>query len=283
MLIRHTAAVALLTAAIAGCAPASPAVDMLPVPLVAALMNDNPAASNRPPREFAVDALPPGFPAALVPPAPVRTLGGVRTGDHIVAVFADSTRRVAAVLEEHLGRAGFTRPEPPPGSGFTGGFGPANYLCADSAMVEVEPLTGDERHLARVVYRRMRGASGCPPFRASVARPMDNGRKQLELPPLTAPPGVRVRGSGGGGGTDEVDSRANVAGDSLSAASLLAHYVAQLVEAGWTPLAPAVGERIAAQFLEAKDAAGATWHGALTAEGSGSSVRLMLRMHRSTP
>lgn len=286
MTTRHTATLIVsLAVAAAGCTPARPArpaVETLPMPLVAALLDGEGGMRNRPNREFTVGAPPPGLPSALVPSAPATAVGGVRMGDHVIAVFADSTRRVAAVLEEQFERAGFARPAATPGSGFFTGYGPSNEFCSDSAIVHVVPLTGDERHLARVTYRRMRGMSGCPPYRRTEGGQDDGASKRLELPALTPPSGARVRRSGGGGGSDEVDSRAEVVGGAFTPAALLAHYAAQLVAAGWAASPPATGERVAAQYLEATDAAGGTWTGTLIAEAGRSSTRLRLGMRRET-
>jgi hypothetical protein len=60
---------------------------------------------------------------------------------------------------------------------------------------------------------------------------------------------------------------------------ILAHYAAQLVGAGWAAAAPAISERVAAQFFEAKTASGDRWEGVLMAVGGGSAMTLSLTMH----
>jgi hypothetical protein len=260
----------------AGCAGAGrPAPPSIPVPLAAALMDGWPSPA-RPPREFTVGTLPPGYPATLVPPGPVRIVGGMTAGDQITVIFADSTRRLAAVLEQHFQHAGFTRPAPSRGSGFSTGSGPYSFFCKDSAVVSAEPLTGSERHLARVSYRRVRGRSPCATFDAE---PLPG---HLRLPALTPPPGVHVRRSGSGSAGDEVNSRAQLSGTALVPAAVLAHYAAQLVAAGWTASEPAVSARVAAQLFEAKDTTGATWEGVLMAAGSETALTVTLNMQSRT-
>lgn len=279
LVVRGTAGLAILASVLviaAGCvgnpqgAPTS-----LPAPLVTALISDRGEAT-RPTPVYTVGTLPPGYPATLVPSGPVNIVGGMKSGDQIVAVFADSTRRLAAVFEELFTQAGFTRPPPTPGSGFMGGSGPYMYSCRDSMMVSVEPLTGPERNLARVFVRTLRGYDPCKPFGGPPQR------DQLTLPELIPPSGVHMRLSGGGSGGDGVDSRGTMTGTSLVPSAILSHYAGQLVAAGWTAAAPAISERLAAQFLQAKDASGAPWEGVLMAVGGGTTMTVSLNMHRHT-
>jgi hypothetical protein len=245
------------------------------VPLAAALIDDWGSAS-RAARQFTVGTLPPGYPATLVPPGPVRIVGGMTAGDQITVIFADSTRRLAAVLEQHFEYAGFTRPAPSPGSGFSSGSGPYSFFCKDSAMVSAQPLTGSERNLTRVSYRRGRGGSSCATFDRE---PLPGS---LRLPALTPPPGVRVRRSGAGSEGSAVNAHAEVSGSALVPAAIVAHYAAQLVAAGWTASEPAISPRVAAQFFEAKDTAGAAWEGVLMAAGSETPLTVTLNMQRRT-
>lgn len=271
----------LIATGCAGCArrpaPAASAEPAaIPAPLAAALMDDrNPTRATR---EFTVGALPSAFPSTLVPAGPVRIVGGMTAGDEIMVVFSDSTRRLTAVLEQQFEQAGFTRPAARPGSGFSPGSGPYTYFCKDSTSVSAEPLTGSDRNLARVSYRRMRGGNLCAPGPRG-PRP---SQEYLRLPALRPPPGVQVGGSGGGGGSDGVNSRGEISGTALVPGVIVAHYAAQLVAAGWTALEPAVSARVAAQFFEAKDASGATWEGVLMAAGSGTTISLTLNMQPRT-
>ena len=194
------------------------------------------------------------------------------TGDETVAVFADSTRRLAAVFEQLFAQTGFTRPPPTPGSGFSPGSGPYSHFCGDSGTVSVEPLSGSNRTFARVTYRRARGPGSCrlePAHSTGV----------LDLPELRAPAGVHVSRSGGGSGSDGVHSNAEMTGADLVPSTIIAHYAGQLVAAGWTAAPPALSERVAAQYFEAKDTSGAPWEGVLMASGSKNELTISLTMH----
>ena len=275
MRLRSSIPASVLVVAV-GCASnqqAAPA--LLPAPLVTALINERGQAT-RPNPVYAVGKLPPGYSAALVPSGPVSIVGGMKSGDEVVAVFADSTRRLAAVFEELFAQAGFKRPAPTPGSGFSAGSGPYTYSCRDSVMVSVEPLTGAERNLARVNVRTLRGYDPCKPFGGPPQH------DQLTLPELTPPPGVHMSRSGGGYGSDGINSRGEMTGTVLVPSAILSHYAAQLVAAGWTAAAPAIGERLAAQLFQAKDASGAPWEGVLMAVGGGTAMTLSLTMHPHT-
>lgn len=273
MLQRALSVLVFLLVIVAGCASNRPAPQAsLPASLVTALVDDRGSPTRASP-EYSVGTLPPGYPATLVPSGPVRIVGGMTSGDQIVAVFADSTRRLAAVLEQLFEHSGFTRPAATPGSGFSSGSGPYSFFCKDSAMVSAEPLTGSNRNLARVNYRRYRGRSACPTVGP---QPSEH---QLALPRLMPPAGVSVGRSHGGSGGSEVNSSAEMTGTALVPSAILAHYAAQLVAAGWTGAAPAVSDRVAAQFFETKDASRAPWEGVLMAVGSGTATTVSLTMN----
>jgi hypothetical protein len=253
-----------------GCATKrNPAARDLPPPLVNALLNQGFDETQG--LEFTVDTLPTGFPAALRPSG-AKAVGGMRTVGHLVAIFADSSRPLAPIIETLLEAQGFRRPPPPPASGFSSGFGAGPY-CSDGNMVSVMQLSGASRHLARVDYRTVPGYS-CAQFER---RP---SRSELKLPGLTAPPGVHVSSSGGGSGSDGVNSRAAMTGTRLVPSAILKHYSDQLVAAGWTAAAPAISERVAAQFFEAMTPEGDRWNGVLMVVGGGSNAQLSLVMRK---
>jgi len=68
-------------------------------------------------------------------------------------------------------------------------------------------------------------------------------------------------------------------GTALVPSAILAHYAAQLIAAGWTAASPAISERVAAQFFEAKDGSGGVWEGLLTAIDNGTMKSASLAMH----
>ena len=247
---------------------------LVPAPLVNAVFNDRlPSAS---PPVYSVGVVPAGYPSKLVPGAPARVVGGMATSVEVIAVFADSTRRLGADVEELLQRAGYARPVAPPEAGFTSGYSPTyNVYCSDSASVFPEHLSGANRNLLRVTFRPFRRGNGCPVARpALVATP-----EQLKIPALMPPPGVHVSSAGGGGGGGGVNSRAEVTGSDLVASAILAHYSAQLTGAGWRARTPAIGDQVAAQYFEATTPGGSQWSGVLMAVGGGKTLSLSLNMN----
>lgn len=243
----------------------------IPAPLVTALINDR-GAVVRPSPAYVVGELPKRYPASLVPSGPVTIVGGMTNGDEIVAVFADSTRRLSAVLEDLFRAAGFVRPAPAPGTGFFPSSGPNRYFCRDSVNVSAEPLTGAERNFVRVNYEVQRGRRTC----GFPSAPLP--RTELRVPALTPPPGVRV-GSSHAGGSPGVSSSTELFGAALEPSAIMAHYAAQLTSAGWVASAPAIGERVAVQFFRAKDDSGSDWEGTMTVVGSATGVTASLSMH----
>ena len=275
MFRRFSFIAAFLPAVGAGCAANRQATTpSLPTPLVTALIDDRSSPTRAAP-DYTVGRLPPGYPVTLVPSGPVRIVGGMTTGNEVIAVFADSTRRLAAVFEQLFEQAGFTRPAPSPGSGFSSASGPYSFFCGDSGAVSAEPLVGSNRSFARVSYRRMQGAS-CRVFDRTPSP------HELPLPELRPPAGAHVTRSHGGSGGEGVNSSAEMSGTDLLPSTILAHYAAQLVAAGWTAAAPAISERLAAQFFAAKDASGVPWEGVLMAVGSKTTLTVSLTMHSRT-
>lgn len=259
----------------AGCA-SGPQVQpsLVPAPLVNAVFDDRLVSTSAAP-VYSVGAVPTSYPARLVPGAPARVIGGMTTRDQVIVVFADSSRRLAADVDDLLRRSGFTRPAPPRTSGFSSAYAPTNnILCSDSASASVEQLTGANRNLARVTYRPFRAGYSCP-----VAPPaFVSSPEQLVIPALTPPPGVRVGSSGGGSGGDNVHESADVTGSDLVPSTILAHYAAQLTAAGWRGKPPAMGDGIAAQYFEATTPGGSVWSGVLMAVGGGKTLSLSLNM-----
>ena len=274
---RVSFSVSVLPVLIAGCAPkrqAAPA--SLPVPLVSALL-DSRGSPTTPSTKYSVGQLPPGYPLVLAPTGNATIVGGMTSGDETVAVFADSTRRLAAVMEQLIEQHGYLRPQPTPGSGFSPGSGPTSYFCGDSGMVSVAPLTGSNRTSVRVTYRRMQRNGSCRSY-----QPM-RSTDQLTLPELKPPAGVHVSRSNGGSGGSDVSSSAEMTGTDLSAAAVVAHYAVQLVAAGWTADSLAASQRVAAQYFAAKDASGGSWEGVLMASGGKTELTVSLTMHRQAP
>lgn len=245
---------------------------VLPESLVNALIGSLNAMGAGSPPQYFVGMLPTGYPVMLVPAGPVTVMGGARSANQIVVVLADSTRRLSTVMEELLQASGYAHPAESPGSGFSSASGPYRFFCKDSATVTVEPVMGEVREMARVIYRMNRGRQ-CADFAAH--RPLTG---ILKLPPLKPFPGGDVSTSGGGSGDEEVDSRARVTGASLDASILLAHYAAQLLQAGWKLGEPAIAAHVAAQFLEATDDAGKHWQGTILVSGSNTAMNLALVM-----
>ncbi|WP_309672716.1 hypothetical protein, partial [Gemmatimonas sp.] len=246
---------------------------------VTALLDGRSSALRASP-SYAVGELPLGFPSALVPSGPVHIVGGMAMGDDMVAIFADSTRRLAAAFEDVFAGAGYTRPVARQGAGFSSGSGSSAVFCSDSATVFAEPLLRTNRALTRVTYSRLRNGVSCTGL--VIERPDPSALALPELLPLA---GTYVRSSRGGSGGGSVESEAQMSGTALVPSVILAHYAAQLVAAHWIAAAPAVSERVAAQHFEAKGEMGAVWEGVLMAVGNDRALTLSLQMRqrRATP
>jgi hypothetical protein len=248
----------------------------LPTPLVAALLQDKVGYRGEAPN-LVVGRVPPGYPAKLIPDAPARIVGGMAGLSEVYAVFEDSTRRVAAIMEDLFVREGYVKPPARPGSGFSPGFSPGSSFCGDSGSAEITSLSGPQRHMARVRFQRGTRASCSGQFQVAESPP----QVRLIIPPLKPPPGARVGVSGGGGGSTDVNSRVQLTRTELTPLAIVLHYGDQLRAAGWTGSEPAVSGESAVQFLTARDSSGAAWSGTLSVVRAGTGVSVDIGMRPS--
>jgi hypothetical protein len=239
----------------------------LPMPLVSALMGQGESRK----LQYTVGSLPAAFPTVLRPPATVTIVGGMERGQQVIGVFADSSRPLAVVFENLFEQAGLKRQIERRPSGFSGRFGATGQFCNDTSFAFVNSTA--EPNVVSVSYYRGRGMT-CG--EDSAVGP------DLEIPPLTPPPGVRVPSSGGGSGSRGVDARAEMTGTNLKTGPILGHYSAQLVAAGWKADPPAISEHVSAQFFEARTATGQVWIGTMIITGTDTALSLTINMHPRT-
>lgn len=271
-LLARTFALALAATCTTTSISAQSSTRMLPEPLVNALMGSLGSGGTVDPPQYFVGTLPTGFPAALVPSGPVTVMGGARTGYVTVVVLADSTRRLAPVIEALFESAGFARPATTPASGFNAASEPFRFFCKDSLQLAVDPVLENDREMARITMRRARGQA-CAMF--TYPSPATATLKAPVLRPLA---GTHVSDSGGGQGSGYLDIGAVVAGASLETSAILAHYTAQLAKAGWTLSTPAISPRVSVEYLEAADDVGKRWWGTLMVSGTPSTMDVKLVM-----
>lgn len=184
-----------------------------------------------------IGTLPQGFPADLRLPAGARVAGGMstaRASATAVVVVPDDAANVRAVMESQLAQdgwgtrqsrsasIGFQRPGFQPGASERPGAG---AFCKAGANLQVTAIP----HESNVTLLRLDFVAPSP-SRANCDMPAVGAT--AFLPRFTSPEGTRMERSGTGGSDDGAEAHATL--DSpLSAAELLAHYGAQLQEAGW--------------------------------------------------
>jgi hypothetical protein len=248
---------------------------------VTALFNGANYASER--SRYTVGVVPPNWPADLVPAPPVTVVGGMFSGNQRIAVFVDSTtRHPLESLRRQLETTGWARPRTELLQGFISGFqedeARVGFLCRDSvrALLASTRSTGGLTYV-RVGLETMRGEPCVPRTRAAVL-----DAPTLRLPLLFAPPGIRTTGgeSGSTGRTTIASTR--LADSTISAATLLAHYGAQLVKAGWTVHPPTTTAAFATQALETRDKDGVSWYGMMLVIPTSSSRDVSIMMNRTS-
>lgn len=219
--------------------------------------------------EFVVDRAPNGWPAALVPPSPAVTIGGMIAGSFLNAVFRypETSQHPVAEYCEHLQRNGWTLPK----GAWNDGFESTRMVmrCRDSSIVNValsSPTT-------RTIMVSVHPCEGYPCEEHPEMR-----RRAMVVPLLKPAPGVRWDGgSGGGGGGDQTYVHMRAVSD-VSPAEMIPFYAKQLADAGWQLGAFTSTADNAMQWVDGKDIDGHPWHGLLGVYVNGNTRELFIYM-----
>jgi hypothetical protein len=277
--VLHISRVAMLAAALVATSGVEVAAQRnpptVPTVLATALLGGFAGATGVSPH-FVVDREPAGWPRALRPAAPWKTVGGLAVGPIVIAVFGGPrTAGADGGLPAVLTHAGFR----PVAGSLTAGFGagaPPQMYCDDSTLVTLATVdsTASTRFIA--LTRMARGLTlGCSEAQAG------GPKAPLAIPPLRAPSGVTTRRAGGGYGSDYTETSAQL-DTTISVAAILEHYTGQLRAAGWTAVGrPVVDGDAGLQRLSVRDRAKAEWLGVLLVVPAGGRRQLVLRMARA--
>lgn len=261
--------------------PAQTTPQPVPPELVTALFSSGNYASAS--SQYFVGIVPPGWPTALVPAPPILVSGGMLSGDRRYAVFVDSTaRHPLDSLRRQLETAGWTQPRTEPAQGFTTGFQDDErhygFWCRDSVRATLASTRGvGGLTYVRVGLGTMRGEPCVPRTRAAML-----DAPALRLPLLFAPAGIATVGGQNGSSGNTTFTSARLVDSTTSAATVLAHYSAQLVNAGWTVHPPTTTAAFAAQAVEARDKDGVSWYGMMLVMPSAGTRDVSIVMSRSS-
>ena len=233
---------------------------------------------------------PPDWPDALIPTG-AKVVGGGTVGDSAmfrmrIAVFEFSGRGDhRAELQSLLARAGYrpptVRPAPVTGGGFVESAPPppaaAGRYCNGSTMAAFAAAdSGPAPRLFTVdLIDGEAGQQGCSPHQENLA----SHQFPVHVPTLTPPAGTMSLGGGSSWGGAEGDVRSALR-TTMPADSVLAHYTAQLLAAGWKSLGgPAIGDGVAAQRFSVRDGSD-DWSVALVVTAAGDRRHLVLSFAR---
>lgn len=235
----------------------------VPLELVRLLLSGAPLEPDARP-DILVGRLPQSVTQAVVLPRDARPVGS--------AVFRDISRSIVALpqapedalvdMEQRLLQGGWTGAPREPQGGFESSamYQPGLTLCrGDSDAIVLRASRRESQgSYVHILHMVDRSQSPCrsPAARRHVIDP--------PIPLLLAPPGVRVRGSGMGGSPDHADAHAQLT-TTMTPASLIVHYGAQLREHGWTPAVSSSSEETALQTWQFTDDQGERWFGVLLA------------------
>lgn len=269
------AAVALLAASLG----AQDRAATVPVAVVNSIFWITPFGNSR----FYAGELPPGWPAELSVPG-ARVLGGstigalrgvmARSGAFALPEGTDARAALARAIAAagYSPRAATSRPR----GGFVGSSGgPETYCKGTNALLADRADSTDASIVAIVALDAEWGAALCmtlPPDAQHSVVPRD-------IPALTPPPGATWRGGGsswgGASGSTETTLRTSMPADAI-----VAHYAAQLRQAGWTPTGrPAAVDGTALQRFAFRRADG-EWRATLIVVTVDDHVEAELRMIR---
>jgi hypothetical protein len=257
----------------------------IPTVLASALLSGFGQMTEGSPR-FVVDRAPPGWPAALVPPASggARIIGGVSVGRMRTTVYryprsVDPIASYEPVVRraglKHFGlgssEGGFESERSSEPMVYCGELGTLGMALVDS--------TATTRTLAVTIVSTGRWS------RCGTQATMPPARREgpLAIPALFAPRGVAVW-PGRRGWTDDSEELSAQLDTTMSVDAILTHYSAQLTAAGWKAVrAPSVADGVAVQQLGTRDASRAEWRGALLVVTVADKRDVLLRMARPAP
>jgi len=205
------------------------------------------------------------------------------SGNQRIAVFVDSTaRHPLETLRRQLETTGWARPRTELLQGFISGFqedeARVGFLCRDSVRALLASTRStDGLTYVRVGLETMRGEPCVPRTRAAVL-----DAPTLRLPSLFAPAGIGTIGGQSGSSGHTMFASTRLVDSTTSAATVLAHYSAQLVKAGWAVHPPTTTAAFAAQALEARDRDGVSWYGMMIVMPSASGRDVSIMMNRTS-
>ena len=138
--------------------------------------------------------VPDGWPPELIPPPPVTTVGGMRAGDKLSAVFL-YPRQVESPVTGYRALLESNGWKPPPalGDGFDSTL--IAMLCRESVFASVHGAGRGATDNSIVVT-----VSPCDDWPCQARRFPDHGT--IKVPRLVSPPGVESHGGGQCGGGD---------------------------------------------------------------------------------
>ncbi len=211
-----------------------------------------------------VGRAPDSLPAGVVPPAPVTVAGGVRRGRMrtVILAYATPAAQSVAAYRSFLTASGWTAREP---ERMHGGFVDVTGerlvpLCRGSDLAFASGVAGAPTgSYVSVMLMPDAYSAGC---RGHAAPSHSSAITELPIPVLRAPAGSSSRSSGTSGSGDSETASVRLE-SSMTPDALLAHYGAQLAAAGWTVGTAVVSGTLAVLPVDATDAQGNAWRGAL--------------------
>jgi hypothetical protein len=226
-----------------------PASDAIPRELAVALLGGS--RGDQPAPNIIVGRAPASLSPNLLPTS-ANILGGIEHafGTTVVLRAADSPDSARASLVRHFERSGWRLVERERGHGFV-----------PSASEVPQTFCRDNAGLSLAVRQRSQGGSLATVSSWSVPErgPCDEserlrrgGLERPELPTLEAPSGVRMLGSGMGGGREAREAFTRLE-SSMRSADIAAHYARQLGTAGWTVSDPSTGQGFVVYGVRQRD------------------------------
>lgn len=218
--------------------------------------------------QLVVGRAPEGFPQDALPPGAAAVLGAVvhARGSTVAVSAPEPPAEALASYGARLGRAGWRQgPEGGPRRGFVPGPGPRHTaFCRDDTFLSATAVPRSEGG-SYIKLHHARNERFSPCNRAREEGRVRSPMHEAPIPTLQAPAGAETRGLGSsGGGMDAWEAHTRLE-TQLDPAGLVAHYAAQLREAGWALSGQMTGEGVVVQTARTRDERGQTWHGLLTA------------------